>query len=341
FLPNPKLSYGGVTRAITTEVDFDRTNIDYIEFWLLDPFIEGENGRVIDGVFNQNNTTGGKLTINLGDISEDLMKDGRHSFENGLPADGDPTETSQNEWGRITREQFLLPAFDNSETSRQNQDVGLDGLKNEDEAAFFNDRFLNRLNVNAAARSQILEDVSSDLFKYYLGDEYDANDAKILERYKKFNGMEGNTPVTINENLDFTPSGSNTPDNEDLNTDNTINGLENYYSYEMDLKPGNLVIGQNYIVDKTTANVNGENVDWYLFRVPVRQPDRVEGDISGFKSIRWIRTYLSGFEQPVVLRMANFRMVGSQWRVFQESLFERGLFEIPEPNNSNVTVDVV
>jgi len=341
FLPEPEKNYGGVTRAITTEVDFDRSNIDYIEFWLLDPFIEGENGRVLDGKFNENNTTGGKLLINLGDISEDIMKDGRHAFENGLPADGDPAETGQNEWGRITREQFLLPAFDNSETSRRNQDVGLDGIKNEDEANYFQSRFLNRLSVNNEARNEILQDVSGDLFKYYLSEEFDQNDVKILERYKKYNGMEGNTPVTINENLPYTPSGSNTPDNEDLNTDNTINELENYYEYEIDLRPGQLVVGQNNIVDKTTANVNGERVDWYLFRIPVRQPHRVEGDISGFKSIRWIRTYLTDFKQPVVMRMANFRMVGSQWRVFQESLFQRGFFEIPEPDNSNVTVDVV
>jgi cell surface protein SprA len=308
---------------------------------LLDPFIGGENGRVLDGKFNQNNTTGGKLFFNLGDISEDIMKDGRHAFENGLPPDGDPAETSTNEWGRITKDQFLLPAFDNSASSRENQDVGLDGLKNADEVPFFNDLFLSRLNVSQSARNEITQDVSGDLFQYYLDEKFDQADTKILERYKKFNGMEGNTPATIDESLPYTKSGSNTPDNEDLNTDNTINELENYYEYEMDLRPGNLVVGENYIVDKITANKNGENVDWYLFRIPVRQPDRVQGDISGFKSIRWIRTYLTDFEQPVVLRMANFRMVGSQWRVFQESLFDRGFFEIPEPNNSNVTVDVV
>jgi len=340
-LPNPRRNFGAITRAITTEVDFDRTNIDYIEFWLLDPFIQGENGKVLDGVFNQNNTTGGKLLINLGDISEDVMKDGRHSFENGLPADGDPTETGTNEWGRITREQFLLPAFDNSEISRVNQDVGLDGLKNEDEPAFFRTRFLDRLSVSAQARSSIEQDVSADFFQYYLDENFDANNVKILERYKKFNGQERNTPVTANQNLPYTPSGSNLPDNEDLNTDNTVNELENYYEYELDLRPGQLQVGRNYIVDKVTHNEAGENVDWYLIRIPVRQPDRVQGSINGFKSIRWIRTYLTDFEQPVVMRMANFRMVGSQWRVFQESLFERGFFEIPEPDNSNVTVDVV
>lgn len=341
LLPDPEKNYGGVTRAITTEVDFDRTNIEYVEFWMLDPFIEGENGRVLDGIFNENNTTGGKLFLNLGDISEDVMKDGRHAFENGLPADGDPSKTSSNEWGRITREQYLLPAFDNSESSRENQDVGLDGLKNSDEAGFFQSRFLDRLSVSQEARNRINQDVSADLFQYYLDEQFDQNNVKILERYKKFNGMEGNTPVTASQNLPYTPSGSNTPDNEDLNTDNTINELENYYEYEIDLRPGNLVVGQNYIVDKVTHNEGGENVDWYLFRIPVRQPDRVQGDITGFKSIRWMRTYLTDFEQPVVLRMANFRMIGSQWRVFQESLFERGLFEIPEPDVSNVTVDVV
>ncbi|OOG68648.1 cell surface protein SprA [Algoriphagus sp. A40] len=341
LLPNPRLNYGGVTRAITTEVDFDRTNIEYIEFWLMDPFISGENGKVLDGVFNENNTTGGKLFINLGDISEDVMKDGAHAFENGLPADGDPSETGQNEWGRITREQFLIPAFDNSESSRPNQDIGLDGLKNDDEAAFFKTRYVDRLNVSQEAKNAILQDVSADAFQYYLDDKFDEADIKILERYKKFNGMEGNTPVTADQNLPYTPSGGNTPDNEDLNSDNTINELENYYEYEIDLRPGQLVVGENHIVDKVTNSEGGDEVSWYLFRIPVRQPDRVEGDITGFKSIRWIRTYLTDFQQPVVLRMAEFRMVGSQWRVFQESLFEKGLFEIPEPDVSNVVVDVV
>ena len=341
LLPNPRNNYGGVTRAITTEVDFDRTNIEYIEFWLLDPFIQGENGRVIDGRFNTNNTTGGKLRFNLGDVSEDLIRDGRHGFENGLPADGDPGSTATTEWGRITREQFLIPAFDNSAEARANQDIGLDGLRDADEAEFFRDRFINRLNVTQNALNEIIRDPSADNFQYYLDENFDQNNVKILERYKKFNGMEGNTPITANQNLAFTPSGSNLPNNEDLNNDNTINELESYYEYEIDLRPGQLEVGRNYIVDKVTANQSGDEVNWYLFRIPVRTPDRVEGDISGFKSIRFMRTYLTDFEQPVVMRMANFRLVGSQWRVFQESLFERGFFEVPEPDNSNFTVGVV
>lgn len=341
LLPNPRQNYGGVTRAITTEVDFDRTNVEYIEFWLLDPFIQGPNGRVLDGVFNQNNTTGGKLRFNLGEISEDVIKDGRHGFENGLPADGDVASTSTTEWGRITRQQFLIPAFDNSPQARVNQDVGLDGLNSEQEAEFFRDRYINRLNVAPNVLQEIVADPSADNFRYYLDESYDQSDVKILERHKRFNGMEGNTPITANVNLPYTPSGSNLPDNEDLNNDNTINELEAYYEYEIDLRPGQLEVGRNYIVDKVTSTQSGDEVNWYLFRIPVRNPDRVQGEISGFKSIRFMRTYLTDFEQPVVLRMANFRLVASQWRVFQESLFERGFFEIPEPDNSNLTVGVV
>ncbi len=341
FLPNPRQNFGAITRAITSEVDFDRTNIEYIEFWMMDPFLQGPNGRVLDGVFNENNTTGGKLVFNLGEVSEDVIRDGRHAFENGLPADGDPSRVNENEWGRVTSQQFLTPAFDNSPEARENQDVGLNGLSSEEERNFYADRFLNRLSVNPEAKQSIEADPAADDFQYYLDPQFDQNDVKILERYKRFNGMEGNTPITSNTNLPYTPSGSNIPDNEDLNADNTINELESYYEYEIDLRPQGMNVGQNNIVDKVTHVENGEEVNWYLFRIPVRQPDRSYGGIRGFKSIRFIRTYLTDFQQPVVLRMGNFRLVGSQWRIFQESLFERGFSEIPEPDHSNFTVGVV
>lgn len=341
LLPDPRQNYGGITRAITSEVDFDRNNIEYLEFWLMDPFLPGENGKVLDGVFNENNTTGGKLVFNLGDISEDVMVDGRHAFENGLPADGDPSQVTENEWGRITSQQYLTPAFDNSPEAREHQDIGLDGLSNEAENTYFSDRFINRLNVSPNALQKVQEDPSADDFKYYLNEEYDQNNVKILERYKSYNGMEGNTPITSNTNLPYTPSGSNEPDNEDLNNDNTINELESYYEYNVDLRPSEMRVGTNNIVDKVTHYKNGEEVNWYLFRIPIRQPDKSQGGISGFKSIRFIRTYLTEFEQPVVLRMAQFQLVGSQWRTFQESLFQRGFAEVPEPDNSNLTVGVV
>lgn len=348
-LPEPEKNFGAITRAITNEVDFDKTNIEYVEVWVMDPFVNLTNGNpgnprgLIDDGINppKANTTGGRLIFNLGSMSEDVMRDERHAFEQGLPTDGstDADAVVTNEWGRVTRQPYLNPAFDNSTDARANQDVGLDGVKSSDEQVFFAN-YLNSLNLSPEARQRILEDPSGDNFRYYLGDEYDAADAKILERYKRFNGMEGNSPVSSGNAL-FTPSNSNLPDNEDLNRDNTLADLEEYYEYGIDIKPGAFQVGRNNIVDKVSNNVNGDNVDWYLFRIPIRKPDRVQGNINGFKSIRYLRTYLTEFTEPIVLRMVNFRLIGSQWRTFQESLFEKGLNEIPEPSDPNFTVSVV
>ncbi len=349
-LPDPKSNFGAITRAITNEVDFDKTNVEYLEFWVMDPYINTTNntpnnvrGFINDGINPPKaNTTGGTMLFQLGSISEDVMRDERHAFEQGLPADGtaDPGDIIENEWGRVTSNPYLNPAFDNSQEARENQDVGLDGLKSTDEVGFFN-TYINSLNLSPEATQALLADPSADNFSYYLGDELDAADAKILERYKNFNGLEGNSPVITGNNALFTPSATNVPDNEDLNRDNTLADLEEYYEYQIDLRPGQLQVGRNNIVDQISNTVNGDEVRWYLFRIPVRKPDRVQGNINGFKSIRYIRTVLTDFEEPVVLRMVNLRLVGSQWRTFQESLFEKGLDEIPEPSDPTFTVSVV
>ncbi len=343
YLNDPESNWAGITRAITSDVDFDKNNIEYIDFWLLDPFIPGENGRVLDGIENTNNTTGGKLIFNLGSISEDVITDNRHGFENGLPADGNPALTDSTAWGRVTKQQYLTNAFDNSTEARFYQDVGMDGLKSVDEANFASYQdFINAVNnLPPDVRDRILQDVSADDFKYYLGADLDENDIKIQERYKNFNNMENNSPIVSDINAAYTPSGTNLPDNEDLNRDNTISDLEEYYEYEIDLRPGQLQIGKNFIIDKVVQTINGDDVTWYQFRIPIRQPTRKQGNISGFKSIRFIRTYLTGFRQPVVLRMAKFQLVGSQWRKYLGNLYQRGLYEIPEPYDARFNVSVV
>ncbi len=341
-LANPTGNWGGITRAITSEVDFDKANIEFIEFWLMDPFLPGPNGRVLDGVNNTNNTTGGRFVLNLGSISEDMIKDNKHGFENGLPADGGSDQVEETNWGRVTTQQFLTEQFDNSTTARPNQDVGLDGLTNDAENTKF-DAYINSL--PAGARDIVRQDPSADNFQYYLGSELDDQDAQILERYKSFNGMEGNSPV-IAGNSSITPSGSNLPENEDLNKDNTLSALEEYFEYTIDLQPGQLEVGQNNIVDRVTATIDqpggaNETVNWYLFRIPIRKPDRVQGAISDFKSIRYLRTYLTGFSQPVVLRMAKFQMVGSQWIKETANLESEDFGEPNEFSNTEFNISVV
>jgi cell surface protein SprA len=341
-LPNPAQNFASITRAITQEVDFDNANIEYIEFWLLDPFIAGERGRVIvSGDQGANNTTGGELYINLGNISEDVMKDTRHFFENGLPETAESTAKDPTAWGFVPRNQFLNNAFSNSPGVRGLQDVGLDGLRNAEE----NDFFQNYLNsLPPAVRSQVEADVSADNFKFYLDGEYNARNAKIIERYKYYNNTEGNSPE--NTGGQFTQSATNFPDNEDLNTDNTISDLEEYYEYRISLRPSDLVVGQNYIVDKVEVKdpritKNQDIVTWYQFRIPVREFTEKVGNINGFKSIRFMRLYMTGFQQPVVLRMAQFQMVANQWRRYLGDLRDKGLQLPPEPYNPSFVVSVV
>lgn len=346
LLKSPESNWGGITKAITTDVDFDKQNIEYIEFWLMDPFVQSGNGLnvVEDGIFNQPNVTGGKVIFNLGNISEDIMVDRKMAFENGLPSNGDKTTTSvtENNWGFVTNEQFVNNAFDNEPAARANQDVGFDGMNNEEELAKFEDE-INQLpaTISTEAIEKIKADPANDDFQYFLGSEYDQNNTQIVERYKYYNGVDKNSPDLTSNTLPYSPSGSTYPDNEDLNGDHSITNLEEYYEYDVDLRPGQLNVGEGYIVDKVTNTKNGDEVSWYLFRIPVSKPDKSIGEISGFKSIRYIRMYLTGWAQPVVLRTANFRFVGSQWREYTGNLQSKRFDEIPESQDSDLTISVV
>ncbi len=345
-LPDPEDNWGGLTRAITSDVDFDKTNIEFVEFWLMDPFIAGPNGRVLVGDNPVNNTDlNGKLILNLGSVSEDVIPDDSHGFENGMPADGIVTDgnTNTSTWGRTTTLQFLTNAFDNTTSSRDNQDIGLDGVNSETE---FNDTLYTEFKQRVALlppqiRQEIEADISGDDFTYFLNAAKDAENQQIVERYQDFNHMENNSPVATDASQSFIPSGSNFPENEDLNIDNTISDLEEYYEYSIDLNPSALVVGNQNIEDKVTNTINGDQVAWYLFRIPVRQPDRKQGSIEGFKSIRYMRMYMTGFTKPVVLRMADFHLVGSQWRRFNESLEETGFFEDRDNQDPRFTISVV
>jgi len=347
LLPKAKIkeNWGGITTAIRTEVDFDKANIEYVEFWLLDPFINTKYGYVDDGrsPTPRPNTTGGKLIFQLGTLSEDVTRDAKHGFENGLPPNGAlDTDAIKTEFGYVTNQQYLTNGFDADEATRLNQDVGFDGLPTSKEIEFFGD-YINTL--PSGAQTVVRQDPSADNFRHFFDSEYDNDDAQILERYKAYNGHDGNTPVTSADDL-YARSGSTIPENEDLNADNTLNELEEYYEYDMDLGPGLLDIGKEYIVDKITTNdPQGqqleESVTWYLFRIPVREFERQYGNIEGFKSVRYVRMVLTDFEEPVVLRMANFRLVGSRWRRFTDNLLEGGLIPTPEPTTDDFMVSVV
>lgn len=338
-LRNPTQRWGGMMRKLDSS-DFEAANIEYVTFWLLDPFIYGD-----DGTPNTPSTSrGGDLYINLGEVSEDILKDGKKFFENGLPADGDLTKTEETVWGRVPRDRSVVYAFDNSTGARRRQDVGLNGLSTEDERSFSTyQNYLSRVQgiVNTETFERFYNDPAGDNYHYFRGSDYDREERTILERYKYYNNTEGNSTASEDSPERYDISSKTVPDVEDINQDNTLNETEKYFQYRIRLAPTQLQVGQNYITDKRTAGVrlrNGrtEEVTWYQFKVPVRSGEAV-GSIKDFKSIRFIRMFLTGFESPIVLRFATLELVRGEWRTYTDALTNT---QQGTPNTSSATLDV-
>lgn len=338
-LKNPSSRWGGIMRQIETS-DFEATNIEYIEFWMMDPFSDDPNSK------------GGKLYFNLGDVSEDILRDSRKAYENGLPTTQTIENVDSTVWGRVPTRQSLVDAFDNKPESRPYQDVGLDGLGDDDERNFFQEVYLNQIKdqygLSSKAFTQANTDPSADDFHYFRGSDYDDEPqySSILERYKKYNGPEGNSPASQFSNEAYPTLATTLPDVEDINRDNTLSEAERYYQYEVDLQPEHMNIGENYITDIREGNgsMEKENGDpivtkWYQFKIPIRSPNKVVGSINDFKSIRFMRMFMKDFEKPSVLRFATLELVRSDWRRYRYDLLSPGEY-VPDDSQSHTVFDV-
>ena len=334
-LNDPKSRWGGIMRKMES-IDFEATNIEYIEFWMMDPFADEEFA---------NNP--GKLYINLGDISEDILRDGRKFYENGLPTSEVVENVDTTIWGRVPTLQDLVGTFSNSAEARQYQDVGYDGLRDTDERSFFEETYLNlirdRFGEGSGAFSQAYDDPSADNYHYFRSNDWDSMEDEehksILARYKFFNGPDGNSPADYQQTEGYLSSNSTLPNAEDINSDNTLSESERYYQYEIDLNPAKMVVGQNHIADIFESNgvalPNGNigGVTWYQFRIPVRQPDKVIGRIDDYSSIRFMRMFLTEFERPIVLRFATLDLVRGEWRTYSQSIQAPGEYEPNDISN--------
>ena len=340
-LVDPKSRWGGIMRKLDY-TDFETQNIETIEFWLMDPFIENPQH------------TGGKLYINLGDVSEDILRDGRKAFENGLPTSAVVVNVDTTIWGRVPTTQPIVNAFDNDAQSRMYQDVGYDGISSThgmtDEQSFFADyleRIAQRYGTASVAYQKAAEDPSSDDFRYFRSSYYDANNVKINDRYKLYNNPEGNSPVDEDTDEEYMTSASAYHNVEDINKDNTLSEAENYYQYEIDLRPDRMMIGENHIVDIQEARniqlANGETTTcrWYQFRIPIREPNQKVGNINGFQSIRFMRVFLNDFEEPVILRFATMDLVYSTWRKYGENLMQPGDYATGTTEEASFNISTV
>ncbi|MGM0532097.1 MAG: cell surface protein SprA, partial [Bacteroidota bacterium] len=335
-LKEPESRWGGIMRELNT-TDFEESNVEYIEFWIMDPF-----------VYDSTRSNEGTLYFNLGNVSEDILKDGRKSFENGLPTSEEVSMVDTTSWGRVPLSQSLVNAFDNDPEAREYQDVGLDGLSDEHERTFFSN-YLDKLNehLSPEAFEEYIEDPSNDNYQYYRGSEHDQEKRGIIERYKNYNGMEGNSPTSEQSPESYPTSGKTLPDVEDINQDNTLEENENYYQYRVELDPREMQVGENYITDKVKRKVelaNGEKseITWYQFKIPVRNPDKRVGAIRDFKSIRFMRMFLRGFQDSLILRFAKLNLVRGEWRNYTKSLYEAGEnLSAPEYSRGSMKISTV
>ncbi|TRX26614.1 cell surface protein SprA [Flavobacterium franklandianum] len=297
-----KDNFGGIMRSLNS-TNFEQGNVEYIQFWVLDPYV---------GAGEIPTTNTGKIYFNLGEISEDILKDGRKQYENGLGPD-QVKVNPQPLWGDVPASQSLIYAFDVNATNRTNQDLGLDGLPGSKEAAIY---------TNYASQP----DPSADDYTYYLNAS-----GGIIDRYRDYNGVEGNSAVDIN---DANRAATSEPDVEDINRDNTMNTINAYYEYSVDMRP-NMTVGQNYITDVRNTQItmdNGQVTDarWIQFKIPVAQPENTIGNISDFRSIRFMRLFMTGFSDQVTVRFGSLDLVRGDWRRYTNTL---------DPNDTNPADD--
>ena len=318
-LQNPQQRWGGMMRKLDVN-DFETANIEYIEFWMMDPFIKSrETGKDVSG----------DLYFNLGEISEDVLKDGKKFYESGLPIDGNPNQYTTTVWGRVPTQNSITYAFNTQSNSRQVQDVGFNGLSSEQEKEF--PAYKNYLNlIRAKVRPEVYDSIllspSADRYHYYRGSDLDNVQMSILDRYKYINNPNGNSVDSDHSPEKYSTTYKTTPDVEDINQDYTLNEYEKYYQYHVRIAPDQMEVGQNHIVDKRVATVklrDGSMTEcsWYLFRIPLSKYEKRVGGISDFSSIRFMRTFMTGFRNPVVLRLATFDLVYGEWREYEQSLY--------------------
>ncbi|MEM6720270.1 MAG: cell surface protein SprA [Bacteroidota bacterium] len=307
-------NWGGIMRPVTT-TNFEQANVEYIQFWLLDPYFSSQN----------TTSTGGELVINIGNISEDILKDGRKQYENGLPeADAIGSLVTQTAWGQVPQTQSLVYAFDSQDANRQVQDIGLDGLNDQEEASIF---------TNYANEP----DPAADNYQFFINATGD-----ILQRYKNYNGTQGNSPITVTD----TNRGSTTvPDVEDINRDQTMNTIDNYFQFRIPINP-NIDTSTSYITDERLtepALPEGQGTlpsRWIQFKIPITDfyklvpDDRISLD--DLRAIRFIRMYMTGFDEPTVLRFGTLDLIRGDWRRYNLSLQENN----DEPTDDGTQFDV-
>ncbi|MGB2313411.1 MAG: cell surface protein SprA, partial [Flavobacteriaceae bacterium] len=224
--------------------------------------------------------------------------------------------------------QSLLYAFNTIPEDRKAQDLGLDGLDDIEERLVY---------TNGPE-----EDPAGDNYQFFVSAK-----GGVLERYKNYNGTQGNSPVAFSD----TNRGNTTePDSEDINRDQSMNTIDSYFEYRVPISKS-MGVGNHPFITDVRENVkvsvpNGDEITtrWIQFKIPVQKGyyedtqfdeyfDAIN-NIEDLRSIRFMRMLLKGFSEPLVLRFGTLDLVRGDWRRYNQKL-NKNL-----PKNNNTTVDI-
>lgn len=317
LLPNPSDNFGGITRALNS-TNFEQANVEYIQFWMMDPYFDPEHPEAASPISND-----GRLYFNLGEISEDVLRDGAKLYENGLPDATGSQPVNQTQWGKQPASTALIYAFDSDAANRAVQDTGFDGLSDAEEAIKY-PQFAGN------------PDPAGDNYQYFL--QAGGND--VVNRYKNYNNTQANSPVEV---TDSNRGSTTLPDVEDINRDYTMSTTNAYFEYFVTINnaignPTN--IGTNYVTDVRIVEVPESDpplrAKWIQFKIPIANPQRSAGGITDFRSIRFMRMFMTGFDQPITLRFGTLDLVRGEWRRYISSLE----FPADNPEDDGTLFDV-
>ncbi|MFN0204114.1 MAG: cell surface protein SprA, partial [Bacteroidia bacterium] len=334
----PEENWAGVMADIKMNTDFEAANVEFIEFWMMDPFMDGFASH-----------TGGQMYLNIGNISEDVLPDNLQSFENALPLNDSADEVTVTDWARVPNTIPPSNSFSNGADDRQYQDVGLDGMRDQLERQYFQpylDKIAQNFGTSSAIYTEMSADPSTDNYTHHLanGDQQ----ISILQRFKTAYGTEGNSKLGETTSNGLTLQGTPYPDMEDLNRNGTPNTWEEYFEYRLDLNKTALIPGQNYIIDSVTTIIRDQRgnpqdtVTWFQVRIPIKSGKAVN-NIPNFKVINFMRMYMTGFQQEAIVRITDLQLVSTQWRRYVGPNFDPPFpsGQAPEPPFSVMDVGSV
>jgi len=224
-----------------------------------------------------------KLNIDLGSISEDVIPNRKLDTEDGLD----------------------VPNHIPRGIMNPNYDWGLDTMNNDMEKTYYTD-FIRRY-------PQYASDPSGDNWSRLPVGTGRVLDMVLAGIYDGVNGTEGN----------YQSEEGQLPDGEDLNRDNQVNRLNQYFEYEIPLDTTNLRF-------KQLVTGSGDN-HWFQIRIPINEFSRRIGEAT-FTNVEGVRLWVTGAKQPMLFRIVDFNLVGNQWekRIRSDSSFELSVVNIED-----------